>query len=321
VLKCSPSKSRTGRKNLAFLFWLRNIGVEDEGEIMFLQQVVSGLINGSAYSLVAVGIAMIYKATRTLNFAQGEFFMVGAYSAYFLYVILGFNYWISFLFATLAAGVLGLVLEKIACEPLLNSPHISMIVAAIGLSVTLKGGARLLMGPREVPFPSAVSNTPVNVFGLIITPQQMVILGFTFVFLIILSIFFHSTKLGKSMRAVCSNKLASSLMGIPVNRIFSITWGLSAFLGATGGVLLGPVILIYPDMGSILIKAFAAAAIGGFSSLNGSIIGGFLIGLIENVAGGYVSTAFTEVTAFLVLIIVLIFKPTGLFGRKIISRV
>jgi branched-chain amino acid transport system permease protein len=288
---------------------------------MLLQQIVSGLINGSIYSLLGVGVVMIFKATNTVNFAQGEFFMLGGYVSFFFYMFLGSDYVVAFVLAALALAALGLIVERIVFRPLIKAPHISTIVAAIGLSFILKGSVRLLVGPEELPFRPAMRNKPVNFYGLIITPQQELVILFTFLFVITLVCFFKYTKLGKSMRAVCSNKNAASLMGISVEKVFSITWGLSASLGGAAGVLLAPVILVYPDMGMVIMRAFAAAAIGGFSSLGGSIIGGFIVGILENLAGGYISTSFTEIVAFWIIIAVLIVKPTGLFGQRLVKKV
>lgn len=290
---------------------------------MIYQQIISGLINGSAYASVAVGIVMIYKATEIVNFAQGESFMLGAYFAYFFYANLHFPYPISLFFSILLVGFAGVILERIALRPLVRRRvHIaSMFMVTLAISSSLKSANRLISGEFEKPFPPAFSPTPLNIYGTFVNRQQLLVLGSTFLIMIILAIFFKWSKLGKAMRGTSTNRFLALLSGISVQRIFSLTWFVTSILGALSGVLLAPIILIYPDMGVIIVKSIAAAIIGGLNSLPGAVLGGIIIGLSENIGGAYISTSFSDVTAFLAIIMVLVLKPSGLFGKHITKRV
>lgn len=290
---------------------------------MIYQQIVSGLINGSAYASVAVGLVMIYKATEIVNFAQGEFFMLGAYLAYFFYATCHVSYGVALLISVVLVGFSGVILERISLRPLINrKAHVaSIFMITLGLSASIKSANRLISGEFEKPFPPAFSPTPLNIHGLFVNRQQLLVLGSTFVIMIILAMFFRWSKLGKAMRGTSTNRLLASLLGINVQRVFSLTWFIAAVLGALSGVLLAPIILIYPDMGSIVSKVIAAAIIGGLTSLPGAVLGGIIIGLAENIGGAYLSTSLTDVTAFLAIILFLVLKPSGLFGKPVTKRV
>jgi branched-chain amino acid transport system permease protein len=290
---------------------------------MIYQQIISGLINGSAYASVAVGLVMIYKATEIVNFAQGEFFMLGAYFAYFFYSTLHLSYPVALLVSVLLVGFSGVILERISIRPLINrKAHVaSIFMITLALSASLKSANRLISGEFEKPFPTAFTPTPLNIHGTFVNRQQLLVLGSTFVIMIILAMFFKWSRLGKAMRGTSTNRLLASLLGIKVQGIFSMTWFIAAVLGALSGVLLAPIILIYPDMGGIVSKVIAAAIIGGLNSLPGAVLGGIIIGLAENIGGAYISTSLTDVTAFLSIILFLVFRPSGLFGKPVTKRV
>ncbi len=290
---------------------------------MIYQQIISGLINGSAYASVAVGLVMIYKATEIVNFAQGEFFMLGAYFAYLFYAVLHISYPLSFLLSVVLTGVFGVILERISLRPLINrKAHVAAIfMITLGLSASIKSANRLISGEFEKPFPPAFTSTPLNIYGVFVNRQQLLVLGSTCVVMIVLAIFFKRSRLGKAMRGTSTNRLLASLLGVNVQAIFSFTWFLAAALGAVSGVLLAPIILIYPDMGGIVSKVIAAAIIGGLNSLPGAVLGGIIIGLAENIGGAYISTSLTDVTAFLAIILFLLLKPSGLFGKQVTKRV
>lgn len=287
---------------------------------MLLQQIISGLTNGSSYALVAVGIVMIYKAATIVNFAHGEAFMIGAYLGFFFYTVIGIPYLIAFVLAVALTGIVGVCIER-CYRPLVRAHHLNGFLFTVALAVFLKGGMRLVAGDHEVPFPPIFGRQPIVVWGIVVTPQQIIVLLFTLFFLVSLTLFFKHTRLGKSMRATSSNKDAACIVGINIYRNFSKTWALSFMIAAAGGFLIAPLVLIHPDMGSIFMKSLAAAVMGGFQSIPGCVIGGFTVGLLENIGGGYISTTFTDITAFLITIIVLICRPTGLLGKKTKLRV
>jgi len=290
---------------------------------MLYSQIVAGLISGSIYASVAVGIVMIYKATEIINFAQGETFMLGAYFAYLFYSVWHIPYPISLFFSIFLTGLIGILLEKITIRPLINKKAdlAMMFLITFALSTTLKAAVRITAGEFEKPFPSALSPVPLNIYGSYVTNQQILVLGSTLLVMIILAIFFKWSRLGKAMRGTSGNQFLARLCGISVSRIFSLTWFITSILGALSGVLLAPIILIYPDMGLIVVKSIAASVIGGLTSIPGGVLGGLIIGLLENIGGAYISTSFNDITAFLAIMLFLAIKPSGLFGKHAIKRV
>lgn len=281
---------------------------------MLLQQIVSGITSGSIYALIALGFVVIYKATDILNFAQGEFVMIGAYFWLLVYTTFGFPYPLVFLITLCLAAILGVVIEVTVSRPLLNAPHMSVVFATVAVGIILRGLVRWIWGPFYYPFPKLFSIKPITVVGASVTPQNLWIICIVIALMLTFYFFFKFTKMGKAMRATAQNRNAASLMGIRVKRVFSMTWAISAVMGAIAGCLLAPMVTANPDMGWVIIKAFAASILGGFGSIPGAIFGGFLLGIIENLAGGYISTAFKDVAAFLVIIIILVVMPSGLFS-------
>jgi branched-chain amino acid transport system permease protein len=285
--------------------------------MIILQIILSGIVSGSLYSLFALGLVMIFKATKVANFAQGEMMTISGYMALlFLHLTQGLGV-VAFLLAILFTCVVGLIIERIAYRPLIKAPVISIVIATLGISITLKGGMRVIWGPHVHPFPpiNIFGSVPINIRGLIITPHNLFVIFITSVLMMLLFCFFKYLKIGKAMRAVAQDQEASSLMGIGVKKYFSLTWTMSSGLGAIAGVLIASLIYLEPDMGNVLlIKAFAAAILGGFVSLPGTVVGGLMLGILETLVGFYISTKLVSVTAFMVLILVLFFKPEGLFG-------
>jgi len=289
----------------------------------FVTLVVAGLAFGSLYSLVALGLVLIYKTQDVVNFAHGEVLMIGAFVGFTVFQTFGWAYPVAIVGAILACGFLGAVIERLAFRPLADQHHITLAMVTVGLSFALKGAARLRFGADIYTFPPIFGSTaPIIVGTAVITPQSLVTIGVALLLTLLLFVFFKSTSMGKQMRATQQNLMGAKLVGINTGRIFSATWALSCAAGGAAGVLAGPVSLLYPDMGAtFLLKGFAAAVLGGFESVPGAIIGGLLSGVIEMLFGGYVSTAFQHVSAFVIIILVLFFRPHGLFGRKPIHRV
>jgi branched-chain amino acid transport system permease protein len=286
--------------------------------------LVSGLTTGSLYALVAMGLVVVYKATTVVNFAHGELFMIGGFLAYTFHVLLKLGYVVSLVLAVSATLVLGLVTERLAYRPLMRAPAISVVLAAVGFSFVLKGAARQIWGGLGdyMPFPPVVATPAITMGGLILVPQQLVVLAGALVCMGLFTAFFTSTRTGKMMQATAENAKAARLVGIRVDRVYAFTWGVGAATAAAAAVLMAPLTFVYPDVGSpLLVKAFAAAVLGGFGSLPGAVLGGFSIGLIENLAGGYINTSFTDISAFLVIMLVLIVRPTGFFGPRAVRRI
>ncbi|MBI3325704.1 MAG: branched-chain amino acid ABC transporter permease [Nitrospinae bacterium] len=291
---------------------------------MLFYLMLSGLTNGSLYALVAMGLVIIYKATAVVNFAHGEVFMMGGFFGYTFHVLLGLPYPASLLLAVGLSLLLGVVTERVAYRPMIKASVISLVLASVGFSFVLKGIARVPWGGKGdfIPFPPVFSYDPIVFGSLLITPQHLIILTSALACMGLFAAFFRWTKLGKMMQATAENQRAAALVGIRVERVFASIWGAGACVGAVAGVLMAPVTLLYPDIGAtLLVKAFASAVLGGFGSLPGAVLGGLTMGLVENLAGGYLDTSLVDISPFLVMILVLILWPTGFFGARAIRKV
>lgn len=288
----------------------------------FLGQVlVSGVILGSLYALTALGFVIIFRATGVINFAQGEMMMIGAMFALILHQDYGLGYVPSFLLALGGAWLMGVLLERVAYRPLLNAPVFTVILSTVAVAQMLRSGVRAFRGNELSLFPPMLSTKPFSVAGITLTPLGIGIVAVSLACLLGFVAFFRFTRIGWAMWATAQNKEAAALVGVSVSRVFSVSWGISAALAAAAGILLAPLITITPDMGVIGIKGFIAAIMGGYSSLYGAVVGGFVLGVVENLAGVYISSGFKDVVTFGVLIAVLILRPAGLFGTAGTQRV
>lgn len=290
---------------------------------ILLLLTVSGLSNGALYALVALGLVLIYKTQDVVQFAHGEILMIGAFIGYTFFRILELPFAVALLASILGCGILGALLERIAFRPVVHHHHITLAMVTVGLSFALKGAARLPFGMDIYTFPRLFPDTPTIMFwNLIVTPQNLVTMGAALILTLLLFVFFRSTTIGKQMRATQQNLVGAQIIGINTGLIFSGTWALACAIGALAGVLAAPDSLLYPDMGGrFLLKGFAAAVLGGFDSVPGAIVGGLLIGVIENLCGFYIDTAFQEISAYCTIILVLFVWPYGLFGRRPAHRV
>jgi branched-chain amino acid transport system permease protein len=283
---------------------------------LLAQVVISGLTLGSLYALVGLGFVVIYRATKVVNFAQGEMLMLGAMAALYFHADLSFPYSLAFLFAVICCGVFGAVLERIAYRPLLNAPVITLILATVAVGQMMRAAVRILRGSEVSRFPSVLPAEPFLVAGVAVTPLSLSIIVIALLLVGGFMLFFRKTRIGKGMEATSENREAALLVGISVNRTFSLIWAISSGLAAAAGVLLAPLIIITPEMGTIGIKGFIGAILGGFTSIPGAIAGCFLLGVIENLGGVYVASSMKDVIAFCVLVLVLTVRPQGLFGSE-----
>lgn len=288
---------------------------------MFFQVVLSGIAAGSIYALVALGFVLIYKATDVVNFAQGEMVMLGAYLGVTFFTILKLPFLIVFIIVLGTSSFFGMLVERVACRPLMKQSVLTVIIATIAVGIMMKSGARLIWGPELWPFPAIMSRKPLQIGSALITPESLGVIAISVAAMAVFYLFFKYSKMGKAMRACSQNQDASALMGVNVRGIFSLAWGISCSLAALGGILLAPLQAPSPTMGLIAIPAFAAAIIGGFESLPGAVIGGFLVGIIQNLSGFYISSVLKDIIAFLLLIGILMVKPSGLFGKALRKRV
>lgn len=290
----------------------------------FLQQVVSGLATGGIYASLALALVMIYQATDVVNFAQGEMAMFSTYLAWTL-LNAGLPYWITFFATLVIAFVGGVLIERLLIRPVENAPVLSIVIVCIGLLVILNSVAGWIYSYVIQPFPSPFPSQPIQIGKVVFGWHDLGAIGVTLVLLLLLYLFFRYTTLGLVMRAAAQNPVSSRLVGIRVGWMLALGWGLAALLGAVAGMMVAPVVFLEPNMMSgILIYAFASATLGGFTSPGGAVLGGFVVGVTENLVGTYVPFIGTnlKLTVALVLILgVLLIKPSGLFGRAIVRRV
>jgi branched-chain amino acid transport system permease protein len=287
----------------------------------FLNQVVAGLATGGIYASVALALVMIYQATHHVNFAQGEMAMFATYLAWTM-LNAGVPYWVAF-FATVAiAFTLGVLIERIIVRPVEQAPVLSVVVVFIGLLVILNSLAGWIYTYTIKPFPSPFPKEPP--FGLhTISSHQLGAIGVTLVVLALLYVFFRYTPLGLAMRAAAQNPQSSRLVGIRVGWMLALGWGLAAAIGATAGMMVAPIVYLDPNMMSgILLYALAAALLGGIDSPGGAVLGGFIVGVLENLVGAYLIGNELKLTVALVLIVgVLTVRPAGMFGKIVVTRV
>jgi branched-chain amino acid transport system permease protein len=287
----------------------------------WLQFVASGLTAGAIYALVALGFSIIYNASGAINFAQGEFVMIGGMSAVML-IALGLPLWLALPLAVLAAVVVALLIEKLAIEPARHAGTVTLIIITIGVSLFLRGLAQLLWGKGVHRLPSFSGEQPIEWLGATLLPQSLWVMGGTALAVVALSWFYGRTLLGKAMRATSFNRIAAQLVGINTRAVLFASFGLAAGLGALGGVLIAPIAFTSYDTGIMLgLKGFAAAMLGGLGSFAGAVLGGLVLGLLEGLGAGFVSSAYKDAIAFVVILVVLFVMPGGLLGGRGSERV
>ncbi|MBC8215834.1 MAG: branched-chain amino acid ABC transporter permease [Candidatus Marinimicrobia bacterium] len=290
---------------------------------MFLQLIISGLSIGSLYALIALAMVIIYKASEVPNFAQGEMAMISTFVAYALLITAKASFVVSFLGALLFAVLLGMFIEFVALRRAKDPNILNLIIITLGFEMVLYGLASWKWGAEQKHLPFPISDTDVIQFGTVVVSHlDIATMVVALIVMITLFLFFRYTKLGIAMKATQQNVIAARINGIRTNRITSFTWGLSSLIGAVAGILLSPVATLDPNlMMDPLLKGFAAAVLGGMTTLIGPVIGGYLLGVIENLFGAYVSLEFKSVVAFLIIVFVLWFKPSGLFGKHYVKKV
>ena len=284
-------------------------------------QVVSGLATGCVYALIALGFVLIFKATDVVNFAQGEFVMVSGFISYTLLIRGGLPYWLVLLVTVVASGFVGVALERVVVRPIMDAPIFSIVIATIGASTVLRSSAGIIYGYDVLPLPTLFSKDPVRLGVLTFTPMDAGVIGSSLAIMLALYLFFTRTRTGTAMRATAQSQTAARLMGVSVSRIFALTWAISAAIGGVAGVLIAPIIYLDPNLGFIGVKAFAGAILGGFGSIPGAIVGGMLLGVIENLSGYFFNAGIKQVSTYILLIVVLVVRPSGLFGAAPIRKV
>ena len=288
-----------------------------------LQLVVSGLANGCVYGLVAMGFVLIYKATEAVNFAQGDFMMLGAFICLGLTnsQFLGLPFWISVPIAIVIMGVFGYLLDLVVLRRMFGQSQVAVIILTIALGFVLRFVAGLIWGHEPISLQTPMAGQYVRFGGLVLGLNEVIIILVTVALTVILYFYFNRTKLGVAMQASSQNQLAAYYMGIPVQRLNGMIWGLSAGVAAVAAMLLAPITFVHANMGLIGLKAFPAAVVGGFGSLPGAIVGGLVIGLVESFSGFYLPEGFKDIAAYVVVLIMLAVKPNGLFGDSMHKKV
>jgi branched-chain amino acid transport system permease protein len=281
-----------------------------------LQIGVSGLALGAIYALIALGVVIIVKASDLVNFAHGELVMAGAITAHITHVQLGLPGALAFLLAVVVTTAVGMLLERLAYRPLRHSPVINVVLASVALSLLLQNLALTFWSEDTRAYPAMFSEAPVLIGAFRFVPQDWATIAAAVLCMLAFQLFFKRTRVGLAMRAVMLDRQTASLMGVNVYRTIGNTFGVSAALGAAAGVLVAPLIHIHFSMGFILVKAFAAACLGGIFSIPGAILGGFIIGVTEGLVAAYVSSAFRDAIVYSILIGALLFRPEGLLGRR-----
>lgn len=288
-----------------------------------MQLVISGIALGCIYGLIALGFVLIYKATETVSFAQGELMMLGAFGGLVCMTVLGFPFWLSVLAAMAGMALFGLLVERALIRPILGQPAFSIVMLTIGVAYVARGLITMLpgIGTDTHVLPVPYKDQLLQAGGLIVPTEQMVVMVVTALLSAALFALFRYTKLGIAMQASSQNQLAAYYMGIPVKRLNGLVWALAAVVAAIAGLLLAPITFVHANMGFIGLKAFPAAVVGGFTSLPGALVGGLIIGVVESLSGFYLPEGFKDIAAYVVVLIMLMVKPNGLFGERLSKKV
>jgi branched-chain amino acid transport system permease protein len=291
--------------------------------LAILQLVISGIAQGCIYGLIALGFVLIYKATETVSFAQGELMMLGAFLGLAAMTFIGFPFWLAITSAIAAMAIFGVMLERMVIRPILGQPAFSIVMLTIGIGYVARGLITMIptigtdTHTLAVPYKDEVWNAG----SLLLNAEQMVVIGATATLCLLLFGGFKYSKIGIAMQASSQNQLAAYYMGIPVKTLNGLVWGLAAAVAAIAGLLLSPITFVHANMGFIGLKAFPAAVVGGFGSLPGAIVGGLVIGIVESLSGFYLPQGFKDIAAYMVVLIMLMVKPNGLFGEKLRKKV
>ncbi len=291
--------------------------------VQLAQLLISGVAQGCVYALVALGFVLIYKATETVNFAQGELMMLGAFLALTGATIFGWPYWVSIVFAIAVMAVLGMLAERLVLRPVLGHPAFTVVMVTIGMGYVMRGVVTMVpgWGTETYSLPTPFADHVIKLGQLVLPTQSLAVIGMTIALCVVLYTYFRFTRIGIAMQATSQNQLAAYYMGIPVPRINMLIWGLSAAVSAFAGILLAPMTFVHANMGFIGLKAFPAAVLGGFGSVPGAIVGGLIIGVVEALAGFYLPEGFKDTAAYIVVLLVLMIKPSGLFGERQLKKV
>jgi branched-chain amino acid transport system permease protein len=283
--------------------------------ILLLQQIMNGLVNGMTYVLIATGLTLVFGVLHIINFAHGEFYMLGAFFTFFASKLLGLDYITAGILATVVVAGLGIVANRFFFWPLRKEHEFTLLLSSLGLALLLTNGGELVFGADPKYISSPFSDSIVAMGPVILTQQRILIFAVGAVMLILLYLFIQNTTMGKMMRATAQNPEGAALTGVDIRRVYTVTFVLACGLAALAGALVGPTAMIYPTVGSwAVLKGFIVVVLGGLGSILGALIGGLALGVIEALAGGYISLGFAQAIGFAIIIVVLLWRPNGLFG-------
>ena len=291
--------------------------------MQFLQIIISGIAQGCIYGLIALGFVLIYKATETVSFAQGDLMMVGAFIGLACMTFLGLPFWLAVPASILGMALLGFGTERLVIRPILGEPAFSIVMLTVGIGYVARGLITMIpgIGTETHALPVPYKDVTYHVAGLVLAAEQLVVIGATALLCGLLYGLFRYTRVGVAMQAASQNQIAAYYMGIPVKRLNSMVWALAAMVAAVAGLLLAPITFVHANMGFVGLKAFPAAVVGGFGSLPGAIVGGLVIGVVESTAGFYLPEGFKDIAAYVVVLIMLVVRPNGLFGGAMRKKV
>ena len=291
--------------------------------VTFAQALINGVAIGCIYGLVALGFVLIYKATEVVSFAQGELMMVGGFFALTFMHYAGLSYWLALPLAFVAAAALGAAINHAVLKPMIGQPVFTIVLATFSVGILLRAVVTMIpgWGTQTYTFETPFSGRVLNLGALVVSLENLAIIVSTLALVGALYTFFRHTRVGVALQAVSQNQLAAGYLGIPVHAMFSLIWALAAGVAAVAGVLLAPIAFVHANVGFIGLKAFPAAVLGGFGSIPGAMVGGLIIGVVEELSGLYLPEGFKSVSAYIVLLAVLMVRPQGLFGVSLRERV
>lgn len=281
-----------------------------------LAAIINGLIIGSSYVLIASGLTLIFGILDVTNLAHGEVYMLGAFVGFTVSTMIGVDFWLAMIIAMIVTGLLGIVIEKLFFKPLREQPHIYAMIVSIALSTLLSNIAMLIWGSEPRILETPMANQVLRFAGTAITVQRLIIVIVGAVLIIALNLFIEKTTIGKTMRATAQDRDATALMGININKVFSITFALGCALAAAAGTLIAPVFQVFPTMGATsFVKGFTVVILGGLGNILGAVYAGLLLGIVESVGAVFISTSYKDAFSFIILILFLLFRPNGIMGR------
>ncbi|PIC57987.1 branched-chain amino acid ABC transporter permease [Sporosarcina sp. P12(2017)] len=288
---------------------------------MIVDQLINGIVLGSVYALMAIGYTMVWNVLRFINFAHGEVYMGGAFVA-LTTMYLGAPVWLAYSCGMLSGALLGYLMEKLVYKKMRTAPKLNLLIAAIGIAIVLQNSAQLIWGASPERLASPFLSNNINIGGMMVNQHYIFIIIVTIIVMFLLEFFMNRTLMGKAVQAASQNIQATELMGINANKVISITFAIGSGVGALAGILVGPVFLVYPTMGVFAgLKGFTASVMGGMGNIPGAMVAGLMLGVLESFAAGFISSGYRDAVAMVILLVILLLRPQGIFGKVVAEKV